>query len=181
MHQAVDMACATLHLATFQVSPAHVMSFKNLHFAGGQYFDIGTGMLPFSIIPADAQSTSARAMLAADQGWADAFDLGDDPKAIAITPSDVPRLRNLAGYLPHGWIKAGSQLRSACGLLVALLGPEQPVIRAYLHFLTKYGRLQTRLSLELDQEFGARLGPSLINFHVQLAIHNWLVLQMDSM
>jgi hypothetical protein len=88
---------------------------------------------------------------------------------------------NLAGYLPHGWIEAGSQLCSACGLLASLLGPEHPVKRAYLRFLTKYGRLQTRLSLELDQEFGARLVPPLFNFHVQLAFCNWLVLQMDLM
>jgi hypothetical protein len=150
MHQSVDVACATLSLPSFQVSPAHVMAFKNLQFAGGQYFDIGTGLLPFSITPTDAQSSAARVMLAADQGRVDAFDLGADPETSAIAPGDVPRLRNSQGYLPHGWIEAGSQLRSACGLLGALLGPARPVVRAYLCFLTKYGRLQTRLSLELD-------------------------------
>jgi hypothetical protein len=65
----------------------------------------------------------------------------------------------LAGYLPHGWIEAGSQLRSACGLLATLLGTEHPVVLAYLRFLTKYGRLQTRLSVELDQEVGPQLPP----------------------
>jgi hypothetical protein len=180
MQQSVDVACATLSLPSFQVSPAHGMAFKNLQFAGGHYFDIGTGLLPFSITPADAQSSVARVMLAADQGRADAFDLGADPETSAIAPGDVPRLRNLQGYLPHGWIEAGSQLRSACGLLGALLGLVHPVVRAYLRFLTKYGRLQTRLSLELDHEFGAWLGPPLFNFHVQLAVINWLVMQMDS-
>jgi hypothetical protein len=62
-------------------------------------------------------------MLAANQGRADAFDLSADPESSDITTSNVPRLRNLAGYLPHGWIELGSQLRSACGLLAALLGP----------------------------------------------------------
>jgi hypothetical protein len=181
MQQAVDVVCATLHLTTFQISPAHVISFKNLQFTGGQYFNIGTGLLASSITPADAQSTSARAMLAVDQGRADAFNPSADPEASAITPSDVPRLRNLSGYLPHGWIEAGLQLCNACGMLAALLGPQHPVIRAYLRFLTKYGRLQTQFSLELDQEFGALLGPPLFSFHVQLAIHNWLVLKMDSM
>jgi hypothetical protein len=180
MQQSVDVACATLSLPPFQVSPAHVMAFKNPQFSGGQYFDIGTGLLPFSITPVDAQSSAARVMRAADQGRADAFDLGADLETSAIAPVDVPRLRNLQGYLPHGWIEAGYQLSSACGLLGALLGPEHPVVQAYLRFLTKYGRLQSRLSLELDHEFGARLGPHLFNFHVQLAVRNWLVMQMDS-
>jgi hypothetical protein len=126
MQQSVDVVCATLSLPSFQVSPAHVMAFKNLLFAGGQYFDIGTGLLPFSITPADAQSSAARVMLAADQGRADAFNLGADPETSAIAPGDVPRLRNLQGYLPHGWIEAGSQLRSACGLLGGLVGTRTP-------------------------------------------------------
>jgi hypothetical protein len=95
MQQSVDVACATLSLPSFQVSPAHAMAFKNLQFAGGQYFDIGTGLLPFSITPADAQSSAARVMLTVDQGRADAFDLGADPETSAIAPGDVPRLRNL--------------------------------------------------------------------------------------
>jgi hypothetical protein len=150
MQQSADMACATPSLPLSQVSPAHVMAFKNLQFSGWKYFDIGTGLLPFSITPDDAQSSAARIMLAADQGRADAFDLGADPETSAIAPGDVPHLRNMQGYLPPGCIEAGTQLRSACGILGALLGPEYPVVQAYLHFLTKYGRLQTRLSLELD-------------------------------
>jgi hypothetical protein len=54
------------------------------------------------------------------------------------------------------------------------------VVRAYLRFLTKYGRLQTRISVELDHDVGSRLPPPLFNFHIQLAIRNWLVLQIDS-
>jgi hypothetical protein len=179
MQQSEDVACATLSLPPFQVSPVHFMAFKNLQFAGGQYFDIATGLLPFRIAPADAQSSAARVMLAADQGRADAFDIGADPETSAIAPGDVPRLHNLQGYLHHGWIEAGS-LRSACGLRGGLLVPEHPVVQAYLRFLTKYGRLQTILSLELDHELRARLGPPLFNFHVQLAVRNWLVMQMDS-
>jgi hypothetical protein len=134
----------------------------------------------FSIAPADAQSSVARVMIAADQGRADAFDLGADPETSAIAPGDVPCLRNLQGYLPHGWIDVGSQLRIARGPLGALLGPEHPVVQAYLCFLKKYCRLQMRLSLELDHEFGAQLGPPLFNVHVQLDVRNWLVMQMDS-
>jgi hypothetical protein len=107
LQQALHEAFSTLRLIPYQVTPAHVMAFKNLQFAGGQYFDIGTGCPPLSITPSDAQSALTRAMLAADQGRANAFDLGADPEASAIYPSDVPCLYNLAGCLPHGWIEAG--------------------------------------------------------------------------
>jgi hypothetical protein len=77
-------------------------SFKNLEwqnkvslFSVCQYFDIGTGLLPFSITPSYAQSSTARFMLDANQGHADAFDLDADPESSAISPSDVPRLQNL--------------------------------------------------------------------------------------
>jgi hypothetical protein len=60
------------------------MAFKNFCYAGSTYFDIGSGLLPFSIAPSDATSVQARAMLAADRVRADAFDLGADPENGAV-------------------------------------------------------------------------------------------------
>jgi hypothetical protein len=167
----------------FNIELGHIPSILHLCdvFQDSEIRYIGTGPLPFSITPADAQSSAARLMLAAYQGRADTYVLGADPKCSAISPSDVPQIPNLQGYLPHGWILSACQLRSACWLLGTLLGPQHPVVKAYLWFLTKHGRLQTRLSLKLDYEFGARLGAPLFNFHMQLAVRNWLLLQMDSL
>jgi hypothetical protein len=82
------------------------MAMKNFRLAGSTYFDIGSGLLLFSITPADATSAQARAMLVADRVRADAFNIGSDPDIGSIGPGEVPRLRNLSGYLPQGWTEA---------------------------------------------------------------------------
>jgi hypothetical protein len=66
LQQSVDAAAATLDVPSFEVTPTQVMAFKKFRYAGSSYFDIGSGLLPFSITPSDATSTQARAMLAAD-------------------------------------------------------------------------------------------------------------------
>jgi hypothetical protein len=62
VQHAVDAACATLGAPAFEVTPTQVMAFKNFRFAGASYTDIGAGMLPFSITPADAISPQAQAV-----------------------------------------------------------------------------------------------------------------------
>jgi hypothetical protein len=177
--QAVESSCTVLRVPAFEVTPTQVTALKNFRLAGSTYFDIGSDLLPFSITPADATSAPARAMLAADRVRADAFDIGADPESGSIGPGEVSRLRNLSGYLPQGWTEARSQLRSARGMMGALMGNLHPVVLAYGRFLQLYERLETRLESELDHAYGRRLGPSLMVFHVQLNIRNWISCQLD--
>jgi hypothetical protein len=67
LQQSVDSAATSLDVPSFEVTPTQVMDFKNFWYAGSSYFDIGSGLLPFSITPTDATSVQARAMLAADR------------------------------------------------------------------------------------------------------------------
>jgi hypothetical protein len=98
LQQAAEAACAALSEPSFEVTPTQAMAFKIFRFAGSAYFDIGTGLLPFSITLEDGISPQARTMLAADRVGADAFDLGADPESGAVAPGDVIRLRNMSGY-----------------------------------------------------------------------------------
>jgi hypothetical protein len=72
-----------------------------MQFVGGNFFDIGPGVLPFSITPYGTTSSAGHTMLKSDQVWIDDFDLNGDPETSAITPGDVPMLRNTQGYIPH--------------------------------------------------------------------------------
>jgi hypothetical protein len=101
MQQSVDASCASQGMPLFQITPTQVMTFKNFRFAGSSYLDIGSGLPPFSITPADATSPATHAMLAANIGRADIFNLGANPDSGAIVPSDVGRLRNTGGYVPQ--------------------------------------------------------------------------------
>jgi hypothetical protein len=78
LRQGVDAAASTLHGPSFEVTSTHMMAFKNLRYAGSTYFDIGSGLLPFSITRSDATSIQARVMLEADRVRSNAFDLGAD-------------------------------------------------------------------------------------------------------
>jgi hypothetical protein len=63
MQQAVEASCAVLSVPSFEATPAHLMALKNFRLEGSTYFDIGSGLFPFSITPADATSSQARSML----------------------------------------------------------------------------------------------------------------------
>jgi hypothetical protein len=117
-------------------------------------------------------------MLVADRIIADAFDLGAHPESGAIGPCELSRLRNLSGYTPQDWTEARTQLRSAHGLLGALMGNSHPVVVAYGLFWRLYEQLETRLESKLDHVYGRRLGPALMVSRVQLKIRNWLVCQL---
>jgi hypothetical protein len=135
LQQSVDAAAATLDPPSFEVTPTQVMAFKKIRYAGSSYFDIGSGLLPFSITPSDATFTQARAMLAADRVRADAFDLGGYPESGAVAPGEVARLRNLRGHIPQTWNEALSQLLGMQALMGAILGHLHPVVTAYVQFL----------------------------------------------
>jgi hypothetical protein len=176
----VDAAAATLDVPSFEVTPIQVMAFKKNRYAGSSYFDIGSGLLPFSITPSDATSTQTRAMLAVDRVRADAFDLGGDPESGEVAPGEVARLCNLSGYIPQTWNEALSQILGMQALMGAILGHLNPVVTAYKQFKQRYRRMLPRLELEIDHVHGRRLGPAIMTFHVQLAWRNWMVLQLDT-
>jgi hypothetical protein len=163
----------------FEVTPTQVVALKKIRLAGSTYFYIGSGLLPFSITPADSTSSQARAMLVADRVSADAFNIGADPGSGSIGPSEVSRLQNLSGYLLQGWTEAHTQIRSTRGLLGDLMGNSHPMVLACGSFLHLYERLETRLESDLDHAYGFRLGPAIMVFHVHLNIRNWIVCQMD--
>jgi hypothetical protein len=76
MQQVVDTSCEYQGMPLFEVTLTQVTAFKNFCFAGSSYFDIGLGLLPFST---DANPSADRAMLDADRGRSDAFDIGANP------------------------------------------------------------------------------------------------------
>jgi hypothetical protein len=151
--QAFEASCAVLRVPAFEVTPTQVMALNNFRLAGSTYFNIGSGLLPFTITPADATSAQARAVLVADRVRADAFDIGADPEIGSIGPGEVSRLRNISGYLHQGWTEACTQLRSTRGLLGALMGNLHLVVLAYGRFLHLYERLETCLESELNHTY----------------------------
>jgi hypothetical protein len=176
----VNAAATTLDVPSFEVTPTLVMAFKNFRYAGSTYFDIGSGLLPFSGMPSDVTSFQARAMLAADRVRVDAFNLGADPENGAMAPGEVAHLYNLSGYTHQMWNEARSQLLGMKAPMGALLGTLHPDVTVYGHFLRRYNRMLIRLEFEINPAHGRRLGPSLVAFRVQLAWRNCMVVQLEA-
>jgi hypothetical protein len=65
------------------------------------YFDIGSGLLLFSITSSDSTSVQVRAMLTEDRVRADNFNLDTDPESGAVAPGEVARLRNISSTFPR--------------------------------------------------------------------------------
>jgi hypothetical protein len=63
------------------------MAFKNFWFAGSMYYDIGAGLLPFSITSGDATLAAVLAMLIANRSCDDTFDLGVILKMVPLLPA----------------------------------------------------------------------------------------------
>jgi hypothetical protein len=118
-------------------------------------------------------------MLAADQGRADVFDLEANPESGDIAPSDIGRLHNGNGYIHSRWTKTQAQLISVSGIFGTLIGNGHPEVLTFGHFLRMYKILQIRLKTKLDNAHRRQLGQCMVNFHVQLALRNWMVVQLD--
>jgi hypothetical protein len=132
---AVEASCAVLSVPAFEVTPAQVMALKNFRLADSTYFDIGSGLLPFSITPSDATSSQARSMLVADQIHRPTLStLVSIRRAVPLAPVKWHASVTLVVTSP----KTGPKLRSTRGLLGALMGNAHPVVLAYGRFLQLY-------------------------------------------
>jgi hypothetical protein len=131
LQREVDAAAQVLDLVHFQVTPSQVIVMKTFDLNGASYSEIGTGVLPFSITPADATSNKGRAAIRADRGRADNFDLSGESLNGAMTTDDATRMRNYKGYVASDWMEARLHIRSVACLVGGLLGTTHPVIMCY--------------------------------------------------
>jgi hypothetical protein len=107
----VDAADEVLGLFPFQVTPSQVMTMNSFDFCGPSYSEIETGILPFSITPADATSDRGCAAIMADRGRAETYDLSGEAANGAITTADAVRMCNLKGCVAADWMEARMQLQ----------------------------------------------------------------------
>jgi hypothetical protein len=171
----VDQSAENFDVLTFKVTPSQVISLKTFDFAGLSLSEVGTGVLPLSIIPPEATSLAAFHALARNNSQAETYDISGEPTSGALSIADIQRLRNQKGYLPANWMEARTQIRCTLALLGALCGDLHDVPVSWRSMLRQYERVEARLQHEIDTEMGDRLGPSLFVFHLQLILRDWFV------
>jgi hypothetical protein len=172
----VDQSADTFDVLPFKVTPSQVIALKTFDFAGLSMSEVGTGVMPLSIIPPEATSLTAYRDLANNHSQAETYDLSGE--STTLSTGDTQRLRNQKGYLPTNWTEARTQLRCTLALLGALCGDDHAVPAAWRSMLRQYERVEARIIHKMDTEVGARLGPTLFVFHLHLILSDWFVDQM---
>jgi hypothetical protein len=173
LQREVDQSADTFDMLPFKVSPSQVVALNTFDFAGLSMSEVGTGVMPLSIIPPEATSLAASRALAKNHAQDEIYDLRGE--STALTKADTQRLRNQKGYLPSNWMDARTQLRCTLALLGALCGDDHAVPATWCSMLRQYEHVEARIIHEMDAEVGARPGPPLFVFHLQLILRDWFV------
>jgi hypothetical protein len=94
LQREVDATAMVLDLVPFQVTPSQVIAMRKFDFTSASYTEIGTGVLPFGITPADETSDKGRADILADRGRAETFNLSGGNVNGAMPTEDATKMRN---------------------------------------------------------------------------------------
>jgi hypothetical protein len=111
LQREVDQIAEVLGVLSFKVTPPQSIALKTFDFCGFLVGEVGTGVLPLSIIPPDATSAAAVRATAGNHANAEIYDLSGDPSGGALSTVDTQRLCNQKGYIPDNWGEARVQLR----------------------------------------------------------------------
>jgi hypothetical protein len=179
LQQEVGAAAEVVDLVPL-VTPSQVIALNNVYFCGSAYNEIGTGVLPFSITPADATTAKGRRAIIADRARAEMFDLSGESVNGAVSATDARSMRNLKGYVAADWMEAQLQIWSVATMMAALIGTTHPTIALHNQCLRKYDHMEPWVFREFDTVYGVRPGPALVVFHVQLLRRSWLQEQKAS-
>jgi hypothetical protein len=96
LQREVDQSADTFDVLPFKVSPSQVIYLKTFDFVGLSMSEVGTVVMPLSIIPPEATSLAASRALANNHAQAETYDLSGE--STALSTADTQRLRNQNGY-----------------------------------------------------------------------------------
>jgi hypothetical protein len=99
LQREVDAAVMVLDLVPFQVTPSQVIAMKTFDFTGTSYSEIGTGLLPFSITPADATSDKGHAAIRANRYCDETFYFSGNGVNGTMITDDATIMRNYKDYV----------------------------------------------------------------------------------
>lgn len=173
LQEAYDVTAKALNLNRLPASPTHVLCLDQWDLTGVSADALGTGLLPFSIVPPDAPSAKGQKMLIEEAERARQYDMSGEAVAGAISVADAKRLYNVGGYVPVLWKEAEIQFRLYAIVLGTLLGVKHAVTTNHVAAIRNYDRHSTSLQTAMDIKYGAALAPALFLFHVQLAYRTW--------
>jgi hypothetical protein len=173
VQQCFDIAAQEFGVNKLPVASTHVIDLDNWDFIGTSYDAIGTGLLPFSVVPPDAPSKAGKKALLEEQERIHLYDLSGEAVSGAISSTDAKKLYNNKGYVPTEWTEASTQIESYVIILAVVLGSAHRAIIQYMKAVNMYGRVKTRLQAAMNKKFGAKAAPALLVLYFQLNVRSW--------
>ena len=173
LQESYDITADELDINRLPASPSHVIDLDNWDFTGTSHDALGTGLLPFSVIPPDAPSKQGRKAILEDQERTRVYDMSGDAVNGAMSTTDAKKLYNSKGYIPTEWTEATLQIEQYLVVLGTILGPTHDVTKSYQSALKLYSRTKVRLQAGMDRKFGNRLAPALLVLYFQLNTRSW--------
>lgn len=173
LQQEYDLTAEELNLDRLPASASHVLDLDQWDFVGSSMDAVGTGLLPFSIIPPDAPSKQAKKALLEDAERGRQYDMSGEAVAGAISATDAKKLYNAKGYVPTDWAEADIQLELYGVMLGTVLGTKHAVTKNHLLAYRAYLRCRTRLQASMNRKYGPGLAPALLVLHFQLHYRSW--------
>jgi len=170
LQHAFDITRKALNLNQLLASPSHIINMESWDWFGTSVEALGTGMLPFSIIPPDAPSKEAQNAVAKDLDRARQHDMSGENVQGAMSPSDAKKFYNTKGHVPRKWAKAEIQTELHAVMLGTVLGSAHSVTTAYVAAFTRHQHIRVRLNSAMHTEFGSKVAPALLVFYFQLLV-----------
>lgn len=173
VQQCFDLTASELGINKLPASSTHVIDIDNWDFTGASYDTLGSGLLPFSVVPPDAPSKGGRKALQEEQERSRLYDMSGDAISGAISSSDAKKLYNNKGYIPTEWTEATVQIEAYAIVLGSLLGTKHAAVVHYMDAVKLYERVKIRLHTAMNKKFGAKTAPALLVLYFQLNLRSW--------
>ena len=174
----VDLAANELGVPPPLVTVQHTTTVTNWLFSGSTEFNLGGGLLPFTVTPPGAVSINA--MGRHEQDHEDTADytlvMGTNS---SMTAADARSLRGNNTYVPMDMEEAESMLESYTALLGATLGVNHPNVISHQRSLKEYRSVRPHLKKILSDRLGPRLASATIVYYYHVKHRYWFKRQWD--
>lgn len=173
MQQCFDPTASELGINKLLASSTHVIDIDNWDFTGASHDTLGSGLLPFSMVPPDAPSKGGWKALQEDQERSRMCDMSGDASSGAMSSSDAKKLHNNKGHIPTEWTEASVQIEAHAIVLGTMPGSKHT---ATVHCMDAFKLCECakiRLHAAMNKKFGVETAPAPLVLHFQLNLRSW--------
>ena len=172
LQDAVETSADRFKVQTPHVTVAHATTLTNWAFAGTSLFNVGTGLLPFTVTPPGAVSMESRVRFERDQERSADHDTIMEGST-SITASDARSFRTAGAFVPSSFDETEATLEGYGALLGAVLGNEHPNVVSHFESIDNYRTVRHTLRQAITDVVGRAKAPATLLYYYQVRHRRW--------